>query len=231
MKIEACTYFQAFIRLLFPPLCVVCGRALVRGERYLCSVCLADFPLADRSYQSDESLLTTFEEACRPQTVYALFYYNKCSDYRNLIYAVKYRSRKELGVYLGRMLGEKIGKHSGVDGIVPIPLHPRRERERGYNQARQIALGMAEAMGIPVWDRVVIRIRNNTSQTGKNAGERQKNVEDIFELTERERIRGKHIMVVDDVITTGATIRSCIRTLAEAEVAVFSLGCLARTEL
>lgn len=231
MKINACSFCQAFIRLLFPPLCVVCGRSLVRGEQHVCSVCLADFPLTDCSYQSDESLLETFDEAYRPKVLYALFYYSKYSDYRNLIYAVKYRSRKELGVYLGRMLGERIVGYSGVEGIVPVPLHPRRERKRGYNQARQIALGIAEVMHIPVLDQVVVRVRNNASQTGKNAGERQKNVEDIFKLTGPEQVRGKHILIVDDVITTGATLRSCIRTLAEAGEVGFSLGCLARTEL
>lgn len=231
MKNELSLVFHAFARLFFPPLCVVCRRSLVRGEQYLCSACLADFPFTDRSYQSEEALSKEFEEPFRPEAIHSLFYYSKYNDYKNLIYALKYCSGKEVGVYLGRMLGERIRGATAADGIVPVPLHPRRQRQRGYNQAYQIAWGISEVLEIPVWDRVVRRVRNNASQTGKNAGERRKNVENIFELKDAALVRGKHILVVDDVITTGATLRACVQVLAGAGEVRFSLGCLARTEL
>lgn len=231
MKNEGNRIFQSIVRLFYPPLCVVCKEALVRGEKYLCSPCLADFPLADPAYQSVDIRLLIEDEVVDVGSLYALFYYNKYNDYKNLVYAVKYRSGKELCVYLGRMLGGKIGDRSGVHAIVPIPLHPKREKRRGYNQARQIALGMAEAMKVPLWDDIVCRVQDNASQTGKSAGERQKNVENIFRLKKTDVLYGKHLLVVDDVITTGATIKSCIRTLAEAGHVRFSLACLARTEV
>lgn len=231
MKNEGNRIFQSLVRLFYPPLCVVCRDVLVRGEKYLCSGCLADFPSADPSYQSMDAFCMDSGGFIRLEALYALFYYNKHNDYKNLIYAVKYRSGKELSVYLGRMLGEKIGKPDGVDAVVPVPLHPVREKARGYNQARQIALGISEVIGIPLWDDVISRVRNNATQTGKNTGERHKNVEHIFQLKNTDMLSGKHLIVVDDVITTGATIKSCIRTLAEAGNVRFSLACLARTEV
>jgi len=110
-----------------------------------------------------------------------------------------------------------------------VPLHPKREKERGFNQAREIACGMAETIGVDIYDDVLFRVRNNASQTGKNASERLKNVEHIFELRNPAKITGKKVLLVDDVITTGATIGACLQVLAQAGNVRFSLGCLAQT--
>lgn len=230
MKIKT-AFGSALADLFFPRLCVVCGGGLVRGEVYICSSCLADFPFTDSSYQTETAVWETFEGACRPEKIYSLFYYNKYSNYRKLVYALKYRSGKKLGIYLGEMLGEKIGNQADIQGIIPIPLHPKRERKRGYNQSLQIALGISAVLGVPVYDRVIIRIRNTVSQTGMNPAERQKNVINIFALKDKTLIQGKHLLIVDDVITTGATMHSCVTTLAEAGNVRFSLGCLGRTWL
>lgn len=215
--------------LLFPPVCMVCGKSLVRSEQYLCTGCLVDFPFSDEAYSANENILLQFEEACRPRQLYSLFYYSKFNNYKNLIYRVKYRSHRLLGVYLGKMLGNKIAAVCEADCIVPVPLHPKRERERGFNQAREIALGVSEVTGMEVIDDVLFRVKNNVSQTGKNAAERQKNVENIFEMRNSQKIRGRHILLIDDVITTGATIGSCLRMLAREKSTTFSLGCIAQT--
>lgn len=215
--------------LLFPRVCVVCENSLMRGEKYLCTSCLADFPITDAAYDAGENLLEHFDEACRPEKLYTLFYYNKYDIYKKLIYHIKYQSYKHLAFYLGQMLGERIQDTSAADIIIPIPLHPRRLRERGYNQALEIARGISEVLQIDIWDDVVVRTRNNVSQTGKNASERQKNVEHIFQLKDSQKIIGKRILLVDDVITTGATIGSCMQVLAQAGDVRFCLGCLART--
>lgn len=223
------SFIQALFHLLYPPLCVVCKRGLTDGEKFLCSFCRVDFPLADGDYNVGEAVLACFPEEHRPLSFYFLFYYSRHSAYKQLIYAVKYRSRKDLGTYLGRMLGERIQGKVQADGIIPIPLHPKREKKRGFNQSRQIALGMSEVLGIPVWDDVVKRVRNNVSQTGLSADARQKNTENLFLLEKPEKIRGKHLLIVDDVITTGATIRSCMEALNAAGKVRYSLACLART--
>ncbi len=216
--------------LFYPRLCVVCGRGLTAGERFMCTFCQADFPFSDETFQTNEVIWEQWMPGGDLLALYSLFYYSKYSDYKNLIYAVKYRSRKELGVYLGRMLGNKLAGGKQIAGIVPVPLHPHRQKKRGFNQAVQIAQGMAEVLNVEVMEGVVVRVRNNVSQTGKSADERQKNVENIFELRDADRVRGKHILLVDDVITTGATIRECMKVMAQAGGVRFSLACLARTQ-
>lgn len=226
---EWMSVWTSLVDLFYPPVCEVCGESLVRSEQYLCTACLADFPFADEDYDTGKSVLEQFEEECRPEKLYSLFYYNKYGHYKQLIYLVKYQSYRRLGVYLGRMLGERIAATCRADCIVPVPLHKKRERERGFNQSLEIAKGVRDVLNIEIFDDVVFRVQNNVSQTGKNASERLKNVENIFELRNSRKINGRHILLLDDVITTGATISSCLRVLAEAGDVRFSLGCLART--
>lgn len=227
--LESLPFLSALLDLFYPRLCEVCGSVLVQGENYLCTSCLADFPFVDEDFVTDRGVLDNFNEHFRPEALHALFYYNKYSDYKNLVYRVKYHSNRKLGVYLGRMLGQKIIHRCQADCVVPIPLHPRRERERGFNQAREIARGVCEVLGVELLDNVVERKCNNVSQTGKNATERLENVSGIFELRRPELIRGRHVLLLDDVITTGATVGSCLEALAAAGNVRFSLACLART--
>lgn len=226
---ERFSWLSALLDLFYPRVCEVCGSVLVRGESYLCTSCLADFPFVDEDFATDGSVLDNFNENFRPEALHALFYYSKYSDYKKLVYSVKYHSNRKLGVYLGRMLGQKIARFCQADCVVPIPLHPKRERERGFNQAREIARGVCEVLGVELLDNVVERLRNNVSQTGKNAAERLENVSGIFELRHPELVRGRHILLLDDVITTGATVGACLEALAEAGDVRFSLACLART--
>lgn len=207
---------------------MVCGNCLVEGEKYICSACLADFPFVENSLDVGKNLLEAFPPDFRPSRLYSLFYYNKYSDYRHLIYAVKYHSRKKLGIYLGRMLGECIPADAGIDGIIPVPLHPRREKERGFNQAFQIALGIREVTGLEIYPDVLVRVKDNASQTEKTTGGRRENVENIFKLHDPVKVTGKHILLVDDVITTGATLGACMLALRMAENISFSFACVAQ---
>lgn len=226
---EGSQVWESLIGLLYPSVCEVCGKSLVRGEKYLCTGCIADFPFADAAFSTGGNILRQFEAQWCPEKIYTLFYYSKSSDYKNLIYLVKYRSYRLLGEYLGRMLGCRMAGDCQADCIVPVPLHRKREKERGFNQALEIARGISDVLGIEVVGDAVVRVHNNVSQTGKNAAERLRNVEDIFRLHCPERIQGRHVLLVDDVITTGATMGACLRVLAGAGDVRFSLGCLAQT--
>lgn len=176
-------------------MCEVCKEVLVSGEKHICSACLYDFPY---SYGLHDDLFLQFDQVSRMKSVYSLFYYSRYSDYRNLIFAVKYRSKREIGCFLGAMLGERIVGGEEFDGIIPLPLHPKREKRRGFNQAREIAVGIAEVLRVPVMDHVVSRVVNNPSQTGLTVEQRAENVKRIFRLNEVDLLRGKHILVVDD---------------------------------
>lgn len=144
---------------------------------------------------------------------YSLFYYDKNSNYKNLIHAVKYASDRKLAFFLGKMLGERIKDICMADCIIPVPLHPRRERKRGFNQALIIAEGIASVLDIPVCANALVRVCDNVSQTGKSAMERRENVKDIFEFRNVLSPGFQHILLVDDVITTGATICSCLSAI------------------
>lgn len=218
-----------FLDLFYPRVCEVCGKSLIRGEAYLCTYCLSDFPFVDHNMSVGKDILDHFEEQMRPICFYALYYYDKYSAYKNLIYQVKYHSYQKLAFYLGKMLGERIVTDCQVDCIIPVPLHEKKMKQRGYNQALEIAKGVNEVLQVELLEQVVIRVKNNPSQTGKNVVERFQNVEDAFELLRPEKVRGKHVLLVDDVITTGATVASCLRVLAVESDVRFSLACLAKT--
>ena len=143
------------------------GESLMKGEVYLCTACLADFPFSDQAYAIQEDVLLNFDAAYRPEKLFSLFYYNKFSPYKNLIYRIKYRSHRSLGIYLGRLLGEKIKNECEADCIIPVPLHPKREKERGFNQAREIACGMAETIGVDIYDDVLFRVRTMHRKPGR----------------------------------------------------------------
>lgn len=127
------------------------------------------------------------------------------------------------------MLGMRLLGCCGADCIVPVPLHPKRERARGFNQALEIARGVSEVTGMEVMEDVLVRVKDNVSQTGKSATERRENVAGVFKAGNVARIRGRHVLLLDDVITTGATVGACLRVLEQEEGAVFSLGCLGKT--
>lgn len=220
-------YLSAFVDLLYPRLCAVCDTVLVTGERHICSRCLYNLPLDEEEH---DDLILQFGELREIKAVYSLFRYHRFGKYRNLIYAVKYRSNKELGVMLGEMLGQRIPPETKIDVLLPLPLHPKREKERGYNQADLIARGISNVLGIPLERNVVSRVTNNPSQTGLTREERAKNVQHIFRLHEVSRLAGRHVLIVDDVITTGATLASLLTELSEVPELEVSVACLARAK-
>ena len=158
----------------------------------------------------------------------AQFYFTKESLMQHLMHQFKYRGNKELGVQLGRIMGEQL-KQSGrfeVDVLVPLPLFPAKEKSRGYNQATVLCEGMAAALQIPVLDKVITRPQHTETQTNKGRIERWKNMEGKFVLTDPHALYNKHLLLVDDVITTGATLEACGNELLKAENIRLSLAAL-----
>ncbi|MDR2131110.1 MAG: ComF family protein [Odoribacteraceae bacterium] len=212
------------LALFYPSTCVVCEDVLVSGEEYICTRCRRDLPY---SYAGHPELELKFAGVCRIDPVYSLFHYHRESRYKNLIYNIKYYGNKNLGVFIGKLLGEKIKGKVAAEIILPVPLHRKRERKRGFNQSAQIARGISSVLHLPVREDVIRRVCNNPSQTGLNSGERTKNVENIFAIEARELLAGKHVLLVDDVVTTGATLTSCLKELGTVPGIRVSVACLA----
>lgn len=211
-----------FLELFYPRLCVGCGKKLYRDERFVCLECLSSLPLT----QDHESAGNFVEQHLygRPyiESATALMLYEKESVPQKLLHEIKYHGAKELARSLGRMLGRDLrgGRFSSVDMIIPVPLHPNRLKWRGYNQSEWIAMGLSEELDVPVRADFVERVTETSTQTKKNAEERWKNVQGIFSLKKDapvRELRGRHLLVVDDVITTGATLMACAAALASVD--------------
>ncbi len=222
---------SALSSLLFPKQCPICGSVLVHGEKLICTKCLLDFPWSDPDYQAFDEIAAQFPPELQPDKLLSLFHYDKGMDAKNIILAVKYRDRPDIAFELGKLLGEHIADRLEGDIIIPVPLHPKRLRQRGYNQSAEIANGLSFVTGIPTEEGVIERAVNTKSQTEKSAEERISSLKDAFRLTSPERVIGRHIILVDDVITTGGTIGACMESLAKGGATRLTLACIARTLL
>ena len=221
--------------MVWPRRCGVCGGFLDTEERYVCAECLKDMPLTYfwswRANPAEQILWArTYLEG-----VVSLFYYSRDNDYKELLHAVKYGGNVATGRWLGRILGEKMREaaYPLPDVIVPVPLHWRRQWKRGYNQAEVIARGISEGLSgdIPVLTDILRRVRYSTSQTRMSVGSKWENVSGSFVLidnrTAAERLSGRHVLLVDDVLTTGATAEACwdaLRVIPDVRVSYASIA-------
>jgi ComF family protein len=218
------------ISLLFPRLCYACGNHLLRNERLICTECYILIPRANYHNESNNPVEQLFWGRCRIEKAAAFSFYNRGSRIRNLIHNLKYKGIREIGYELGKIYGAALKNSDftgGIDVIIPVPLHPAKQRIRGFNQSDIISQGISEATGIPV-DRISLSRKNlSATQTKKSRYERWTNVEGIFCVTDSAGIRDKHILLVDDVITTGSTIESCVTELLKTEGVRVSVTTLA----
>lgn len=219
-----------FIRLIFPSTCCSCGRALVGDERHLCSHCLLHLPYAHFSSAPDNFVERHFIGRVPIQSATTLLVFRQANITQHIIHEIKYYGNRALAHQMGRMLGAELmasGRFATVDGILPIPLHRRRLRQRGYNQSELISQGIAETFGRPVVNDQMERTRYTDTQTHRDRPSRIENMEDVFRVKHPEQLEGRHLLLVDDVITSGATIESCWRVLSaipDIKVSVASLS-------
>jgi ComF family protein len=209
-----------FISLLFPRLCYACGNHLVRNEKLICTQCYVSIPRTNYHLSPGNPVEQLFWGRCRITRAAAFSFYNKGSRIRKLIHNLKYNGIEEIGEELGRIYGYNIlssGFTSGIDLIIPVPLHPSKQRKRGFNQSECISRGLSEATGLPVDNESLIRIELSDTQTKRSRFERWINVEGIFAVVDPRGLAGKHILLVDDVITTGSTIDACATELLRIE--------------
>ncbi|MBQ3173513.1 MAG: ComF family protein [Alistipes sp.] len=205
--------------LLFPRRCVACGEYLTKDMHGICVRCRYEIPLTHYWKMEDNPVKERFAGIVPIAEGSALFFYAGHSLWRTLVHKFKYGGHWHIARTMGRWYGSELrssGRYDDVDIVVPIPLHPVKMLRRGYNQSAYVAEGIAEAMGLSVVRGVVYRRRNNPSQARRHTAERWQNIEGLFGVRHPERLRAKHILLVDDVLTTGATMTEAIRSILEA---------------
>lgn len=213
-------WFDSFISLFFPRCCIICGGPLAKGEEYLCTGCNINLPRTGFHKQKDNPVEQLFWGKVVLERATSFFFYRKGSDFRQILHQLKYGGKKEVGKVMGKYMAAELlpaGFFEGIDVIVPVPLHKKKQRIRGYNQSDWIARGISEVTKIPMDVESVARVKNTETQTRKSAFERWENVEGIFVLHHPEYFFGKHILIIDDVLTTGATAVACVSSFAEIE--------------
>jgi ComF family protein len=219
-----------FLSLLFPRLCYGCGNHLMRNENLICTECYVEIPKTDYHNNPDNPVAQLLWGRCRIEKAAAFSIYSKGSRIRNLIHNIKYKGIREVGTELGRIYGyllKSSGFTEGIDFIIPVPLHPSKMRKRGFNQSEIISKGISDATGIPVDLALLVRTSESETQTKRSRYERWINVEGIFTLSDYEALKGKHVLLIDDVITTGSTIESCANELLKTEDIKVSVAALA----
>jgi ComF family protein len=209
-----------FISLLFPRLCYGCGTHLMRNENLICTGCYVVIPRTGYHTVADNPVAQLFWGRCLLEKAAAFSFYNKGSRIRNLIHNLKYKGIREIGYELGKIYGLSLklsGFTDDIDLIVPVPLHPEKFHARGFNQSEIISSGISDVTGVPLNTGVLARVNVSATQTRRSRYERWINVEGIFSVVNKEQVREKHVLLVDDVITTGSTIESCANELIKIE--------------
>jgi ComF family protein len=219
-----------FLSLLFPRVCYGCGTHLLRNENFICTECYVIIPRTNYHNLRDNPVEQLFWGRCQIESAASFSYYNKGSRIRNLIHNMKYKGIREIGFELGRIYGLSLKSSefiNCIDILIPVPLHPVKKRSRGFNQSEIISEGIAAATGLPVNTTAVERAMASSTQTKRSRYERWVNVEGIFVVKDPDSLKGKHILLIDDVITTGSTMESCVNELLKTEGVKVSIASLA----
>lgn len=203
--------------LFYPNICLACKTNLLNGEQIICYRCESELPKTGHWNTPSNALINRFAGRVNIEGAAAMFYFNKGGSVQHLLHQLKYAGRQDVGEYIGKGLGHKLKSEgaviSNIDIVVPVPLHFKKLRKRGYNQCDPFAKGIAEILEVPFSDSALERKHENVSQTGKNRFERWENVAEIFAVAEPGKLQGKHVLLVDDVVTTGATAEACLQTI------------------
>lgn len=211
-------WLNDLVSIFYPRGCVGCGTTLQYGEKYLCLNCLLHLPETNYHLSAENPIEQIFWGRVKVEHVYSFLFFRKGNVVQSILHQLKYKGNKEIGAYLAEMYGQKLA-HEGcladVDAIVPIPLHPKKMRLRGYNQSEWIAIGLSRGLGIPYTNDFLIRSTFTETQTRKSRFNRWQNVKDVFQAANVEELSGKHILICDDVLTTGATTEAAIQKLLE----------------
>ncbi|MRX48678.1 ComF family protein [Pedobacter puniceum] len=213
-------YLKDFWALFFPKLCHTCGTPLLHQEYLICTTCLYQLPFTDYHLDDENKLVKQFWGKVHVKSATAYLFFSKEGKVQNLMHQLKYNNHPEIGVELGKMYGKILRKqqrYQNIEAIIPVPLHPSKQRKRGYNQSEQFALGLSESLSIPVLNHVLKRVKSSDSQIFMKRESRFYNMQSVFEASQNDD-NLKSVLLVDDTITTGATLEACVLALEKAGI-------------
>ena len=219
--------------LFYPTLCLTCDKPLVKNESIICTSCRHSLPETDFV----DVCNNTMEAALNGRVPYvaatALLYYQKKGKVQTLIHSLKYKNHQEIGAFFANWMALEFlqsKRFTTIEGIVIVPLHPKRLKERGYNQLSVFAKTLSKRIGIPVFNNILLKVSKSSSQTKKNRFSRFEKIKDSFHVVDTTSLQGKHILLVDDVFTTGATIEACAKELLKIPNVSISIATMVITD-
>lgn len=218
------------IHLFYPHVCTGCGSDLLSDDNQLCLKCIHNLPHTNFANHANNPVEKYFWGRLPVKGAYSQFYFSKEFLIQHLIHQLKYKGNTAIGIYLGQLMGATLlnsNRFANIDALVPLPLYADKEHKRGYNQAAIICNGIANKMNIPVLHNAVIRQHATQTQTRKHRTERWQNVQESFKVVNQPLLTGKHLLLVDDVVTTGATLEACGSVILQAPNVTVSIATLA----
>lgn len=224
---------NAIIELFYPTICYCCDNQLTEGEKHICVHCRFDLPTTNITDIQGNIVEQAFYGRIPIVAATSLFYFYKDGKIQKLIHQLKYRGEQNVGVFAGQWLGEEMinsERFTTVDCIIPVPLHKKKLKKRGYNQVEKFGKTLATKLNVSYIDNVLIKVSATKTQTHKMRFDRWKNVRELFTLQNQHLIHNKHILLIDDVITTGATLEACYKALNKAKGIQISIASIAYTK-
>jgi ComF family protein len=219
-----------FINLFFPDTCYACGEVLVKGESIICTDCYYKLPRTNFHMEIDNPISKIFWCRADLYTATSFLFFNKGGKVQKLLHQLKYKNRPEVGFQLGKVFGAELRNsqfYQDIDFVIPVPLHPKKQKMRGYNQSDFIAKGIAESLGTSFSSEYLVRNTFTSTQTKKSRYSRWKNVDGKFSVVNIDKLAGKRVLLVDDVLTTGATLEACAQELLKVPKLTVSVATLA----
>ena len=218
------------VNLFFPKVCYACLNLLNDNEETICVDCRHNLPVTNFHFNNDQTLLKVLYGRAKIENGTALFRYEKKGIVQQLIHSLKYKGYEKIGIILGDWLGGELrtlDRYKEIDLVIPVPLHKKKLKKRGYNQVAKFGQQIANSLNIPYHDDILLKVTNTKSQVNKNRWARWNQSEELFTISDVKWIENKHILLVDDIITTGATLEACITVINQAKNTKISIATMA----